>query len=125
MVTQELKNREELDEVGGPAFITQLTRRVASAAHLEFHARIIAQKYIQRELIRVSSEIQAKSYDDTMDVDDLIDFFRVFAVQCCRAEYKRKTLPIKPVLNQAIIQIEKARQRERWSKRRTLRIHCS
>ena len=48
MVTQELKNRQELDEVGGPVYITQLTSRVASAAHIDFHARIIAQKYIQR-----------------------------------------------------------------------------
>ncbi len=112
MVTQELKNREELDEVGGPAFITQLTRRVASAAHLEFHARIIAQKYIQRELIRVSSEIQAKSYDDTMDVDDLIDFSESSLFSVAERNIKKETLPIKPVLNQAIIQIEKARQRE-------------
>jgi len=42
MVTQELKDREQLEEVGGPSYITQLTRRVASAAHIEFHARIIA-----------------------------------------------------------------------------------
>jgi len=74
MVTQELKDRNQLEEVGGPAYITQLTRRVASAAHIEFHSRIIAQKYIQRELIRVSSEIQTKAYDDTLDVDDLINF---------------------------------------------------
>ncbi len=74
MVTQELKNRNQLDEVGGPFYITQLTSRVASAAHIEFHARIITQKYIQRELIRVSSEIQVKAYDATIDIDDLIDF---------------------------------------------------
>ena len=48
VVTQALKNRGELDEVGGPLYITQLTSRVASAAHIEFHARIIAQKFIQR-----------------------------------------------------------------------------
>ena len=74
MVTQELKDRDQLEEIGGPAYITQLTRRVASAAHIEFHARIIAQKFIQRELIRVSTEIQSKSYDDTLDVDELINF---------------------------------------------------
>jgi replicative DNA helicase len=112
MVTQELKNREQLDEVGGPGFITQLTRRVASAAHLEFHARIIAQKYIQRELIRVSSEIQAKSYDDTMDVDDLIDFSESSLFQVAERNIKKETVPIKPVLNEAILQIEKARQRK-------------
>jgi replicative DNA helicase len=60
MVTQELKDRHQLDVVGGPAFIAQLTRRVASAAHIEFHARIIAQKYIQRELIRFLPKFREK-----------------------------------------------------------------
>lgn len=72
-VTMELKNRNILDEVGGPLEITQLTSRVASAAHIEFHAKIIAQKFVQRELIRISSEIQIESYDDTSDIDDLIN----------------------------------------------------
>ncbi|MGV8136473.1 MAG: replicative DNA helicase [Mangrovibacterium sp.] len=75
-VTQELKNRNQLDEVGGPFRITQLTSRVSSAVHIEFHARIIAQKYIQRELIRVSSEIQHESYDNETDIDDLISSAR-------------------------------------------------
>jgi replicative DNA helicase len=112
MVTQELKNREQLDEVGGPGYITQLTRRVASAAHIEFHARIIAQKFIQRELIRVSSEIQGKSYDDTIDVDDLIDFSESSLFQIAERNIKKETLPIKPVLNEAILQIEKARNQK-------------
>ncbi|MEN8117459.1 MAG: replicative DNA helicase [Bacteroidota bacterium] len=112
MVTQELKDRNQLDEVGGPAYITQLTRRVASAAHIEFHARIIAQKFIQRELIRVSSEIQAKSYDDTVDVDDLIDFSESELFQVAQGNIKKETVPIKPVLNQAVIQIEKARNKK-------------
>ncbi|MDD4226080.1 MAG: replicative DNA helicase [Mariniphaga sp.] len=112
MVTQELKDRNQLDEVGGPGFITQLTRRVASAAHIEFHARIIAQKFIQRELIRVSSEIQAKSYDETLDVDDLIDFSESSLFQVAERNIKKETVPIKPILNEAIIQIEKARQQK-------------
>ncbi len=112
MVTQELKDRNNLDEIGGPGYITQLTRRVASAAHIEFHARIIAQKHIQRELIRVSSEIQAKSYDDTMDVDDLIDFSESSLFQVAERNIKKETVPIKPVLNEAIIQIEKARKQK-------------
>ena len=111
MVTQELKDRNQLDEVGGPGYITQLTRRVASAAHIEFHSRIIAQKYIQRELIRVSSEIQTKAYDDAMDVDDLIDFSESELFKVSEGNIKKETLPIKPVLNEAIIQIEKARNK--------------
>ncbi len=112
MVTQELKDRNQLEEVGGPGYITQLTRRVASAAHIEFHARIIAQKHIQRELIRVSSEIQAKSYDDTVDVDDLIDFSESSLFQVAEGNIKKETVPIKPVLNDAILQIEKARNQK-------------
>ena len=112
MVTQELKDRNQLDEIGGPGYITQLTRRVASAAHIEFHARIIAQKYIQRELIRVSSEIQSKSYDDTIDVDDLIDFSESSLFQVAEGNIKKETVPIKPVLNDAILQIEKARNQK-------------
>src|SRR6056297_389490 len=112
MVTQELKDRDQLNEVGGPGYITQLTRRVASAAHIEFHSRIIAQKFIQRELIRVSSEIQGKSYDDTIDVDDLIDFSESSLFQVAERNIKKETVPIKPVLNEAIIQIEKARNQK-------------
>jgi len=112
MVTQALKDKDQLDEIGGPGYITQLTRKVASAAHIEFHSRIIAQKYIQRELIRVSSEIQAKSYDDTMDVDDLIDFSESSLFQVAEGNIKKETVPIKPVLNEAIIQIEKAREKK-------------
>jgi replicative DNA helicase len=112
MVTQELKDRDQLEEIGGPAYITQLTRRVASAAHIEFHARIIAQKFIQRELIRVSTEIQTKSYDDTMDVDDLIDFSESSLFQIAQGNIKKETVPIKPILNEAILRIEKAKNQK-------------
>ena len=112
MVTQELKDRNQLEEIGGPVYITQLTRRVASAAHIEFHARIIAQKFIQRELIRVSTEIQSKSYDDTLDVDDLIDYSESALFQVAQGNIKKETVPIKPILNEAILQIEKAKNQK-------------
>ncbi len=112
MVTQELKNRNQLDEVGGPLYITQLTSRVASAAHIEFHARIIAQKFIQRELIRVSSEIQTKAYDDNMDVDDLIDFSETSLFKVAEGNIKKETQPIKPILKEAAMLIEQASRRE-------------
>ncbi|MDD4144886.1 MAG: replicative DNA helicase [Prolixibacteraceae bacterium] len=79
---------------------------------IEFHARIIAQKFIQRELIRVSSEIQGKSYDDTIDVDDLIDFSESSLFRVAEKNIKKETVPIKPVLNEAILLIEKARNQK-------------
>ena len=106
MVTQELKNRQELDAVGGPIYITQLTSRVASAAHIDFHARIIAQKYIQRELIRISSEIQVKSYDDSMELDDLIDYAEASLFKVTEGNISKESQPIKPLLREAIERIE-------------------
>lgn len=106
MVTQELKNRQELEEVGGPVYITQLTSRVASAAHIEFHARIIAQKYIQRELIRISSEIQVKSFDDSMELDDLIDYAESSLFKVTEGNISKESQPIKPLLKEAIERIE-------------------
>lgn len=112
MVTQQLKDLGTLDAVGGPLYITQLTSRVASAAHIEFHSRIIAQKYIQRELIRVSSEIQTSAYDDNMDVDDLIDFSETALFKVAEGNIKKETLPIKPILKEAVRLIEEASKRE-------------
>ena len=66
-VTERLKHQQNLSKVGGAAFLASLTQKVGSAAHVEFHARIIAQKYIQRELIRVSTEIQRQSYDESRE----------------------------------------------------------
>ena len=64
-VTEELRARGELEAVGGPVYLATLTSKVVSAANVEYHARIVAQKYIQRELIRVSSEILGKAFDDS------------------------------------------------------------
>jgi replicative DNA helicase len=66
-VTTDLKDKGHLESIGGPAFITQLTRRVASAAHIEAHARIIAEKHFAREMISRATEIinQACNGDDT------------------------------------------------------------
>ncbi|MFM8448886.1 MAG: replicative DNA helicase [Haliscomenobacter sp.] len=72
-VTEELKKAGNLEGVGGPYYLIELTNKVASAANIEYHARIIAQKYIQRELIRVSTNIIRNAYEDTTDVFDLLD----------------------------------------------------
>lgn len=72
-VVEELKAKEELDMVGGPYFITKLTNSVVSTANIDTHARIVLQKFIQRELIRISGEIIGDAYEDSTDVFDLMD----------------------------------------------------
>ncbi len=81
-VVEELKNREELDLVGGPYFVTKLTNSVVSSANIEAHCRIVQQKYMARLLIQVSGEICQMAYDDSTDVFDCIDLAerRIMAV---------------------------------------------
>ena len=72
-VTEELKKSGDLKAAGGAYYLVELTNKVASAANIEYHARIIAQKFIQRELIQVSSKIIKSSFEDTTDVFQLLD----------------------------------------------------
>jgi replicative DNA helicase len=72
-VTEELKKSGDIDTVGGPYYLVELTSRVASSANIEYHARIVAQKHIQRELIKVSTQIIRDAYEDTTDVFNLLD----------------------------------------------------
>jgi len=72
-VHESLKKSGKLDEVGGISYLMELTNKVGSAANIEFHARIIAQKFIQRELIRVSTQTIHEAFEDTKDVLELLD----------------------------------------------------
>lgn len=72
-VKNQLKKEGDLEVVGGAVYLSKLTNKIASAADVEYHARIIAQKYIQRELIRISTDTIKQSYDDSTDVFELLD----------------------------------------------------
>lgn len=111
-VTEELRKKELLDSVGGAVYIARLTSRVGSAAHLEYHARIVAQKYIQRELIRVSSDIQERAFDETSDVDDLLDYSEKELLNIAEGHIKKETVKISNLLTEALKQIEEAGQRD-------------
>lgn len=72
-VVEELKTREQLECVGGPYGVTKLTNGIVSGANVEAHARIVLQKFIQRELIRISGEIIGMAYEDSTDAFELQD----------------------------------------------------
>ncbi len=111
-VTEELRKQEKLEAVGGAVYITQLTSRVGSAAHLEYHARIVAQKYIQRELIRVSSDIQERAFDEGTDVDDLLDYSERELLNIAEGHIKKETVRLDNLLKTALEQIEEAGKRD-------------
>ena len=107
-VTERLKAKKELKKVGGASYLAQLTQKVGSAANVEFHAKIIAQKYVQRELIRSATEIQKRSYDESTDVTDLIGFAEGEIFKVAEGHVKRSVQSSKDILARALMQIEEA-----------------
>ena len=71
-VTEQLKKEGKLDIVGGPYFLAQLTSKVATSAHVEFHCKVVLEKYLAREIIRYSSDIQERASDNMYSIDDLL-----------------------------------------------------
>lgn len=110
-VTQELKKRGELDIVGGPFYISQLTNKVASSANVQYHARIISQKHILREMIRISAEMTRDAYDDTADVFDLLDKAEQDLYAITSGNLKRNYEPMSDLIQGAIEQIENAKSK--------------
>jgi len=111
-VMQHLRDHNDIAEIGGAGYLAQLSNKVASAAHIEFHARIIAQKFIQRELIRVTSEIQKKAFDNAEDVYTLLDESEQELFNISSVTIKKEIQPIKPLLEEAIEMIEAAKHKD-------------
>lgn len=107
-VSEQLRTNKNLEDVGGPAYLTQLTSRIASAAHIEFHARIVQQKFIQRELIRVSTDIQNKAFDESIDVNDLLDFSEGELFNVAQGNIKKEAAKMNVLVKEAIGRIEEA-----------------
>ncbi len=111
-VAEELKKNNELDEAGGAYYLSQLSMRIGAAAHIDYHVKILLQKYIQRELINISYEIQKDAYDDSMPVDDLLDNSQQKLFTLADRNMKRETQTIHDVLNAAIDELQEVQFRE-------------
>tara|TARA_B110000858_G_scaffold179330_1_gene215923 strand:- start:112 stop:1623 length:1512 start_codon:yes stop_codon:yes gene_type:complete len=111
-VTAALKKSGDLELVGGAFTIANLTTRVASTANVEFHARIISQKHIQRELIRVSSNIIEKAFDEKTDVFDLLDEAESGLFEVAEGNIRKSYETMSSVVKKAIDNIDKARSQD-------------
>ncbi|HPX60045.1 MAG TPA: DnaB-like helicase N-terminal domain-containing protein, partial [Bacteroidales bacterium] len=72
-VANQLRKNEDLEAIGGAYYLSSLTNRIVSSANIEYHARIVVEKFIQRKLISVSTEVIHNAYDPTMDVLEMLD----------------------------------------------------
>ncbi|MBL7725863.1 MAG: replicative DNA helicase [Chitinophagaceae bacterium] len=110
-VAEELRFREELEMIGGAYYVTKLTNAVVSAANIEAHSRIILQKFIQRELIRISGEIIGDAYEDSTDVFDLLDVAESKLFEITNNNLRKNFETIDSVLVNTIKRIEDLRHK--------------
>ncbi|MFA6334963.1 MAG: replicative DNA helicase [Bacteroidales bacterium] len=111
-ISEELKNIGELESVGGTVYLSQLSMKIGAAAHIDYHSKILLQKYIQRELIAISYEVQRDSFDDTISVDDLLDTTQQKIFTLSDRNMKRDTQHIDSVIDQAIDDLQSTQLRE-------------
>ncbi|MFN0083587.1 MAG: replicative DNA helicase [Ferruginibacter sp.] len=111
-VVEELKFKEELEFVGGPYAVTKLTNVVVSSANIEAHSRIVLQKFIQRELIRISGEIIGEAYEDSTDVFDMLDTAETKLFEITNNHLRKNFDDIATVLVKTINRIEEMRNRQ-------------
>lgn len=110
-VTDQMRLNGTLEQVGGPAFIVGLTSNVGSAAHVEYHSRIVAQKYLARELISFASNIESKAFDESNDIEDLMQEAEGKLFEISQRNLKKEVTQIDPVVMQAITQMQAASNR--------------
>ena len=111
-VTEELRKGAKLEEVGGAFYLSELTNKIASSANVEYHARIIIQKFIQRELIRISNDIIRDSYEDTTDVFDLLDTAEKRIYEITDKNLRNSVQGIGQLVSKSILQIDGLINRE-------------
>lgn len=114
-VSSQLKKNGKLELSGGDYYLIQLTQKVSSSAHIEFHARIILQKYIQRSLIKISNEIIEDSYEESTDVFDLLDKAESKLYEVTQGNVKRSSETAQSLVIQAKKRIEEISNKQGMS----------
>ena len=114
-VSAQLKKEAKLNQVGGDFYLIQLSKKVSSSAHIEYHARIILQKYIQRSLIKISNEIIEEAYDETKDVFDMLDKAESKLYEVSQGNLKSSTTTAQNLVIQAKKKIEEIANQEGMS----------
>jgi len=114
-VSEQMRKDGTIDEIGGDFYLINLTQKVASSAHVEFHARIILERYIKRRLIGISSEIIEESYKETVDVFDLLDSAETKLFDVTQGNLKKASEDAQTLVSQAIKKIEEISKQEGMS----------
>ncbi len=132
-ITEELRKTNELEIIGGAYYLTRLTMSVLSSAHVEAHARIVMEKFIQRELIRISGAVIGEAYEDSTDVFDLLDKAEAGLYEITDKHLRKNFKSLKDVMVRTVQEIEENMKKtddltgvpSGFKARCTPEIHCS
>lgn len=111
-VVEELKRQGTLENIGGATYIVELSARVASSAHIEYHAKILAQKHLARQLISFSSVIETKAFDETVDIEELMQEAEGSLFEISQKNMKQDYVAIAPVVAQAVQILQKSSEND-------------
>ncbi|MBQ7526986.1 MAG: replicative DNA helicase [Bacteroidaceae bacterium] len=111
-VIEQLERTDNLEAAGGEVYLMQINAQVASSAHIEYHAKVIAQKSLQRQLITFASLVQTKAFDATIDVADLMQEAESMLFAISQKNMKKDFTQIDPIISQVIELIQKAQAKE-------------
>ena len=107
-VGEKMRSLGTLEKAGGAVYLADLTRRVASTAHLRYHAEIIAKKATARDVIALAAQIEEMGFDETQDVDELMQTAEAGIFEISQRSQKRDVTQIDPVIEEAFKRMEKA-----------------
>ena len=110
-VTEELTKKGKLEEAGGPFYLATLTENMASSAHIEYHAQIIAQKYLSRQLITFAAQVQRSAFDETIDVKDLMQETEGKLFEISQTNMQKDYVQINSVIEEAYDMLKRAASR--------------
>ena len=110
-VVEQLRKTGTLEAACGTLYIAQLSQKVVSSAHIDYHARIVAQKYLARELITFSSDVAGKAFDETNDVDDLMQEAEGKLFEISQRNLKKDVVHINPIIKEAFNLMREASKR--------------
>jgi replicative DNA helicase len=105
-VSEKLRSKGNLEAIGGPVVLASLSQNIAAAAHIEYYIKILKQKTIQRDLITASYEILKQSFDESTNVDDLIDNAQTKVFAAIQNNVKRDVQDIGSIINSVLENLE-------------------
>ncbi|MDR1878737.1 MAG: replicative DNA helicase, partial [Bacteroidales bacterium] len=111
-VTAQLRKKRKLEAIGGSYYLASLTNKVVSSANIEFYARIISEKYIQRQLISVSTETIREAFNETTDVLELLDKAEKNLFDIAEQNFRRSNRDMSVLLQEFVNEMKEARNNQ-------------